>query len=180
MKNHSGENELNITDENISKKVYYIILIFSFLWLLLIFLAPVLENMGGVFTDISSFLYMFFSPVCHQDDARSFHIFSEKVAVCSRCLWIYSGFTAGTVLYPLKYKLTNENSPSVIFIIAASALIALDVFLDGQEIIKNSFISRSVTGFIIGLTLPFYLIPGSVRFFSEVNLFLKNKSAGKA
>ena len=105
MKNHSGENELNFNDDNISKKVYYIILIFSFLWLLLIFLAPVLKDMGGIFADISSYLYMFFSPVCHQEDARSFHIFSEKIGVCSRCLWIYSGFTAGTVLYPLKYKL---------------------------------------------------------------------------
>ncbi|MBS1517123.1 MAG: DUF2085 domain-containing protein [Bacteroidetes bacterium] len=175
MNEVSGVKEFNYTDEKTPKKVYFVILIFSTVWLILIFSAPLLKSLGGLYEKMSSFLYLFFSPVCHQEDARSFHIFNEKIAVCSRCLWIYTGFLSGTIIYPLKYRLTNLNPPSVFFLITASVLLGLDVLLDGAGIFRNTFFSRSLTGFIIGSVLPFYLIPGFTRFFSEVNLFLKNK-----
>ncbi|MDP9262857.1 MAG: DUF2085 domain-containing protein [Acidobacteriota bacterium] len=37
----------------------------------------------------------FFSPVCHQDPARSFWIFGAPMAVCARCLGIYLGAAVG-------------------------------------------------------------------------------------
>lgn len=40
-------------------------------------------------------IVVFFSPVCHQDPARSFWIFGGPVAVCARCLGIYLGAAAG-------------------------------------------------------------------------------------
>lgn len=175
MNKLSDAGDINYKDADISKKVYFFILIFSFLWLLLILSAPVLSALGGIWSDISIYLYMFFSPVCHQEDTRSFFIFGEKIGVCSRCLWIYAGFFTGTAIYPLKYKLDNINAPSVIFLLTASLLLGLDVLLKWSGIMQNSFVTRSVTGFLIGFVLPFYLIPGFVRFFSEVNLFLKNK-----
>ncbi|MBK9331505.1 MAG: DUF2085 domain-containing protein [Ignavibacteria bacterium] len=171
----SDAGDINYKDADISKKVYFFILIFSFLWLLLIISAPLLSTRDGFLREISSYLYLFFSPVCHQEDARSFFIFGEKLGVCSRCLWIYAGFFTGTALYPLKYKLDNINTPSVIYLLIASLLLGVDVLLKWSNILQNSFITRSVTGFLIGFVLPYYLIPGFVRFFSEVNLFFKNK-----
>jgi len=40
-------------------------------------------------------IFWFFSPVCHQDPARSFWIFGGPVAICARCLGIYLGAAAG-------------------------------------------------------------------------------------
>ena len=39
-----------------------------------------------------------FALVCHQQPDRSFFLFGGSVAVCSRCLGIYLGATAGLVL----------------------------------------------------------------------------------
>ena len=65
----------NFADPDLSKKTYFIILTFSFIWLIMIFLAPVLMHYGGIFETVSSFFYIFFSKVCHQQDNRSFHVF---------------------------------------------------------------------------------------------------------
>lgn len=167
--------ENNTADYEISRKIYYIVLSFSFLWLMLIFLAPLLSHFGGVFENISSLLYLFFSKVCHQQDERSFHLFDHKLGVCSRCVWIYAGFFCGTALYSLKYKLNNTQPPSMWILISAVILMLIDVVLDLTGIMQNSFYSRSITGFLMGIVLPLYIIPGFVKFFNEVFSFLRNK-----
>lgn len=163
----------NTADYNLSKKVYNLILIFSFVWLLFIFLAPLLSYAG--FENISSFIYIFFSKMCHQQDERSFHLFENKLGVCSRCVWIYSGFFLGSVLYPFIYKFGRINPPSIWFLTTALLLLILDVFLDTLGIFANTFFSRSLTGFLTGLVLPLYLIPGFIKFFDEVFSFLRRK-----
>jgi len=40
-------------------------------------------------------IFLFFSPVCHQDPARSFWILGTPIAVCARCLGIYLGAAVG-------------------------------------------------------------------------------------
>jgi hypothetical protein len=35
-------------------------------------------------------------------------------------------------------------------------------------ILKNTFVSRAVTGSLIGIILPYYLIPGTVNFANEI------------
>ncbi|MBL8006769.1 MAG: DUF2085 domain-containing protein [Ignavibacteria bacterium] len=166
-------------DIDFSRKIYFAILLLSLLWNLLIFTAPLLAGNEGLPSAISDFLYVFFSKVCHQEDSRSFHFFGNKLGVCSRCVWMYAGFFTGTALYPLKYRINNTESPSTIYLYAASALVLADVIGDLTGIIGNTFLSRSVTGFIIGAVLPFFLIPGFIKFFYEVNSFLKNKISYK-
>lgn len=160
-------------------KVYFTILSVNLLWLLMIFAAPYLGTLGGNYESISGFVYIFFSKVCHQDDLRSFHLFGLKLAVCSRCLWIYTGFFLGVVIYPLRNKISNFDSPSVIYLFIPAILLFLDVLLDMTGVVKNSFLSRSATGFLTGLVLPFFIIPGFVKFFYEVNSFLRNKISYK-
>lgn len=166
-------------DFNISGKVYFTILFSSIFWILMIFTAPFLADSSGIAGKLSDFIYLFFSRVCHQDNARSFHIFDNKLGVCSRCLLMYLGFLAGTVAYPLKYRLNNTESPSLIFLFSASTLLFLDVVFDLTGIMQNTFLSRSVTGLIIGFILPFYLIPGFTKFFYELNSFFRKKISYK-
>lgn len=168
-------NDKSESETDVSNKVYFTILTLSFIWLVMIFLVPVLEDSGGVPEKISSLIYLFFSKVCHQQDERSFHLLEHKLGVCSRCTFIYAGFFAGTALYPLKYRLSNTNTPALWILICAVIVLFADVALDSAGISANTFSSRSVTGFIIGIVLPLYLIPGFVKFFSEVLTFLRNK-----
>ena len=66
-------------------KPYVALLVGSTLWCLGIIAAPVL----GL-----SWVYEFFSRICHQDPQRSWHLFGEPLPVCIRCASIYFAFTA--------------------------------------------------------------------------------------
>jgi uncharacterized membrane protein len=149
-------------DSGLAKKVYFIILTFSLIWLVMIFLAPLIMNSGELPSRISSFIYVFFSKVCHQEDSRSFHLAGHKLAVCSRCVWIYAGFFIGVLIYPFKYKLNNISPPSVWLLIIAIFFLICDVLSDSLGIIENTYLSRSLTGFLIGIVLPLYLLPGFI------------------
>lgn len=164
---------------NLAKKVYFTFFVFSFIWILLIFLAPVFAGNDGIAGKLSEFIYIFFSGVCHQNDERSFHFAGHILGVCSRCIWIYIGFFTGISVYPLKFRLNNTESPNFLLLFSVSFLLFLDVILDMSGIYKNTFFSRSVTGFLIGIVLPFYLIPGFVKFFYEIDSFLRNKMSCK-
>ena len=59
-------------------------------------MAPYLSA-GGYSLSVLA-IFWFFSPVCHQDPARSFWIFGAPVAVCARCLGIYVGAALGAFL----------------------------------------------------------------------------------
>ena len=72
-------------------------------------------------------------------------------------------------------KLDNKILPSLWFLMIPFALLMLDVGLDLLDILENTFISRSITGGLMGFVLPFYLIPGFVNFFSEVGDFFNQK-----
>lgn len=66
--------------------------------------------------------------------------------------------------------------PPLWFLLTASAFLVFDVFLDIGGIFSNTFISRAITGGIIGFILPFYLIPGTMNFANEVfNKYTGNK-----
>src|SRR6266404_8326372 len=67
------------------QKTYAALLAGSTFWCLCIIAAPLL-GLSGV--------YEFFSRICHQDPARSWHIFGESLPVCIRCASIYFAFTA--------------------------------------------------------------------------------------
>jgi len=146
-----------------------VFLIASFIWCAAIIFAPVFMELEGAFTKYSLLIYYFFSPVCHQQDARSFHLFGYKLAVCSRCISIYLGFFIAVIFYPIKFKLSNIELPSIWFLLIPVFLIAFDAFLDMFEIFQNSFLSRSISGGITGFVLPFFLIPGFVKLVNDVS-----------
>ena len=158
-------------------RVYIVILSVVALWCLLIILAPFLLSLGGLAADISFFVYRIFSPVCHQEDSRSFMIFGNMMGVCSRCAILYFGFFVGTVIYPFIKKISDVKLPSIWYLVIACVLMIADVALDLTDVLKNDFLTRSVTGGILGFVLVFYIIPGVINFSYEVYSFFKYKPA---
>jgi uncharacterized membrane protein len=59
------------------------------LWCLSIIAAPVFH---------ARWIYQLFASICHQDSARSLHLFGEPFAVCIRCTSIYFAFTVSMFL----------------------------------------------------------------------------------
>ena len=77
-------------------------------------------------------------------------------------------------LYPFFKRIDNVKLPSIWYLLIAAGLLLVDSSMEIFNFQDNSFLSRSVTGFILGFVLPFYLIPGFVNFVQEVVSFFKN------
>lgn len=165
-----NENRISI---EFATRVYIIVLCLSAIWCLLIVLAPLMLSMGGVFENISDFIYWFYTPVCHQDDVRSLYFFGEKLAVCTRCSMLYFGFLIGTIIYPFVKKISDVNLPKVWFLLGASALMLADALSDITGLYINTHLTRSITGLVLGVVLVFYIIPGFINFSHEIVSFLK-------
>lgn len=149
------------------KVIYSVILGIGLLWCGGIITAPLLADSNGVTGKISETLYSFYSKSCHQLDERSFHIHEHKFGVCSRCTSIYFAFLFGTIIYPFVRRLSNIELPSIWLLFIPAGLLLIDVGLDIADVFKNTFITREITGAIIGSVLPFFIIPGTIRVFHE-------------
>ena len=149
------------------KIIYSIIISAAVIWCGGFLLSPMWAGEPGIRGSISDFLYAFYSSSCHQIEDRSFAIWGSKLGVCSRCTLIYFGFLVSSAVYPFLRKLNNLNMPPVWLLFAGAGLVALDAGLDIFDVVKNTFITREATGAVIGLILPFYIIPGCIRVFDE-------------
>ncbi len=142
--------------------IYIVILSATVIWCLLIVAAPILSHWGGADRYHAAFIYFGFSRICHQVDARSFHLFGEKLAVCSRCTGIYGGFLFGLLVLPLLRKATKFNLSSRVLFFSALVPICLDYACDVLGIYQNTLVSRSVTGLLLGIVLAFFTIPSAI------------------
>jgi uncharacterized membrane protein len=166
------QNNPNTTEENREIKrymrvVYTVILMIALLWCGGILLAPLWQGEPDFRGSVSDFLYTFFSASCHQLPERSLFLAGAKLGVCSRCTMIYFGFLLTTIIYPFVKKLSNIELPALWILFTGVALVALDAGLEIFHLHNNSFFSREITGAILGMILPFYIIPGTVRLFEE-------------
>ena len=95
----------------------------------------------GAFTFL---IFLFFSPVCHQDPARSFWVFGGPVAVCARCLGIYLGAAVGAWI----------PAPRRVLLSALGVLAALnlaDVLTEAAAWHGNWKLTRLLLGTLLGL-----------------------------
>ena len=98
-------------------------------------------------------IWQFFSPVCHQDSARSFWILGAPVAVCARCLGIYLGAAVGAWI-PAPRR-------TLLFALATAATANLfDIMSEAAAWHGNWMIVRFSLGFALGGTIA-ALIAGS-------------------
>ncbi len=126
------------------------ILLFSAvaIWMALIFLAPYLRASDSLWAD---WIYGFFHQACHQIPERSFAMWGEALAVCHRCLGLYSGFTAGLILLPGWRFLSGLLQRRPRWVLLFFAPMMLDVML------PNTPASRYFTGFVAAFPVAYFV-----------------------
>jgi len=140
----------------------------ALLWCGAIVLAPALTAWGATPSWVSSLLYRFFDPICHQIDGRSYHLFGSPLAVCSRCSSIYIAFLAGTILYPLIYDINRPRMPSRTLLLVALAPMVFDAGTGFLGLYEASFLTRTLTGALFGLVLPLFILPAAIEGASQL------------
>ena len=114
------------------KKTYAALLAGATLWCLSIVAAPMLSL---------SWVYVFFSRICHQDPARSWHLAGEPLAVCIRCTSIYFAFTASLWL----------GLKASVRWLRLSVLLMVCEFIFARFVIDVALL-RSLSGVLVGLS----------------------------
>lgn len=108
------------------------LLLSTAIWCLAVVAAPLFHWMP---------VYSFFSTICHQLSARSWHIHGEPLALCIRCTSISIGFLAGLLVF---------QTPKVrwftlsVVITLAEWLLAFALF--------DSEVLRALSGILLGAT----------------------------
>jgi len=142
---------------NMSIKIYIIVTLLVAFWCAGIIVAPVLKHAG--LNGSADIVYSFFSRICHQNDARSFHVEGEKFGVCIRCSAIYFGFLAGLLFMPLSGALKRIRIPKPKLIIAVIIPMVIDVMLNAIGLHINTTITRVATGLLFGSVMPWCIVP---------------------
>ncbi len=130
----------------------------SVLFNLLYFSAPFFSSIGS--QKGASLVYQFFSPLCHQLDSRCYALFGHPLAVCARCTGIYVGFFIGLLILLLIMKEPLSVIPKRKYLFLFLIPAVLDFLLGVSGIFYFPTFWRSLTGFMIGVILPFYIMPG--------------------
>lgn len=125
--------------------------------LFLVFAVVIVAFGGGLFNQqspwFSQWQHQAFLNLCHQAPERSFWFNGQPMAVCSRCIGIYSGFTFGWLLLPVwsMTKLTNGWSMKKIAFVVL-LLNFLDIVGNILGFWENTLVSRLAFGGIMGIT----------------------------
>lgn len=174
------------------QKTYLTYIILTFLLNLLIWTTPFLEKMNH---PLSSSLYLGFSYICHQLTSRSLCLFEDGIRSCtpqegvrdlsyskenvvirdgklgyklpvdSRDTAIYAAMLIGGLVLPFFIDIKSKKIPPLWIFILAMIPIGLDGTTQLLGWRESTNLVRVLTGGIIGLIIPFYLIP-VLNFFS--------------
>ena len=105
-------------------------------------------------------IYRSFGLLCHQLPERSYFIAGHKLAICSRCLGLYSGFTAMFLFYPLVRSVRTITAPSVKWLFLSAVPLGIDFSLTFFGIWENTHTTRLLTGLLLGGVAVLYVMPG--------------------
>ena len=93
-----------------------------------------------------------FSAVCHQLPARSPQVDGIALAVCHRCLGIYSGLALGVLVMPVVPSWAQTiHAYARYVLIGALTPLAIDWLVDALDLWTNTPASRILTGSLVGL-----------------------------
>ncbi|MCC5927442.1 MAG: DUF2085 domain-containing protein [Bacteroidetes bacterium] len=92
-----------------------------------------------------------FSTVCHQELQRVMSIHEIPMAVCSRCLGIYTSFWAGLLMIPVLPQHRLRSKLIVPLIIFGVLLNIFDVVAYASGSWSNTLHSRLIAGIFMGL-----------------------------
>jgi uncharacterized membrane protein len=166
-------NFLMLTSGGTQRTAHLLLIFFSGALSLFIVGAPWLAS--HAYRGPAEFLYLFFSPVCHQMPQRSFALRGMPWAVCHRCAGIYIGLFAGSLL-PLRWRASAFPAERRrTWVLAASGPLLLDVVLPYAGLWSSTAASRFLTGFVFGVMLMTLLLPGTGEILRDISL---RRSAG--
>lgn len=133
----------------------------SLAWCAAILLPALLAHTS--WSSLDPFIYKFFQPICHQQPARSFHLFGEQLAVCSRCSSIYFAFLLGVMIFPFIRKLTSTQTPRRVVLVLVVIPMVIDVGLEFIGVHNSTFLTRALTGSLFGIVIPFFVLPAAIE-----------------
>jgi len=125
--------------------------------------APLLLHLDQEW--ISKIIYGFYSFFCHQEKSRSFFLFGNQVAICSRCLAFYSSvliFGLG-----LSLKRIRPLDLKLLFLLILPALV--NVFLQILHIKESTNLIRVTTGVLLGMAVSLYVFPRAQKAIEALN-----------
>jgi uncharacterized membrane protein len=140
--------------------------------------APLLVASGNPLC--AAIIYLFFSPVCHQQPERSFVLMGYTLAVCHRCFGIYAGLWAGCIIPLPAHVIVRSPSWRRATVLAGAAPLMLDALLPVTGLWIGTPSSRFFTGLLFGITTSALLIPGLAEIFnglSPLRLLLRQTNA---
>ncbi|MFA6907712.1 MAG: DUF2085 domain-containing protein [Candidatus Micrarchaeia archaeon] len=82
-----------------------------------------------------------------------------KLPVCSRDVAIYLAMLVGALALPFVRRVESEEWPNKWLLVAACIPIAIDGFTQLFGLRESSNSLRMATGAIVGVVLPFYIVP---------------------
>ena len=136
-------------------------------WILLVVMTPVMMYFKfGLMSKILNFL---FGTSCHQLSSRSLFIMGYQMPVCTRCFAIYFAFFIGCLVFQIGGFKRNKIISRWWFLV-----FILPMAIDGTTQLfrlreSNNYL-RFLTGFLAGVIVPFYVIPG---YYAVIKMFRK-------
>ena len=94
-----------------------------------------------------------------------------KLPVCSRDVAIYFAMLLGLIILPFLQKIETEDWPNKWILVAAAIPTAIDGTTQLFGLRESTNALRLWTGFIIGIVLPFYILP----ILNSLYIFIKGK-----
>jgi uncharacterized membrane protein len=96
------------------------------------------------------------SYICHQDPQRSFFLWGTQFPLCARCTGLYGFLVVGGVFALTIFKKTIFHHRVIFLFIALSVSSGIEAMLESWFFQTNNmirFISGSISGFFLGLTI---------------------------
>src|SRR5204862_3245268 len=125
-------------------------------WLALLLLAPVLP------VPLAGALYALGSRICHQRPERSFHLLAAQLPVCARCLGIYAGGAAGSLL-ATRARIrpwSNRLLPRTL-LIGGSIPTALTLVFEWSDEWRAPNLARAAAGVPLGFVITLLAAQGA-------------------
>ena len=117
-------------------------------------LAGLGPGLFGMDTHESRWQHMFFEKLCHQNPHRSYSVAGVSMAVCSRCLGIYTSFAFGLVTAPCVFSIISlSNTIRIRLVLGAILINAIDIFGNVAGFWHNTLESRFILGFLFGFSI---------------------------
>jgi uncharacterized membrane protein len=136
--------------------------------------------LAGGHDTLAQTIYHSFSPFCHQNPGRSFHLRAHPLAVCARCAGLYFGLALGFAVYPLFRQLSRLDTPARGWLILALLPVSVDFLLGYLGLRENTHWSRAITGGVLGVAAVFFLVPGLLDLRRNWRNYFSSGDAGQS